>query len=515
MIPDNANIIQPQPGFQVNFLSSEADIVIGGGSAGGGKTFAELLEPTRHINNKDFGCVMFRRTTVQITNQGGLWDSSAKIYPLIKAKPNIQLREWRFPSGAKISFRHLEHENNIYDHQGAQYALIIFDELTHFTKKQFFYMLSRNRSTCGVKPYIRATTNPDPDSWVASFIEWWIDPETGYPIPERAGVLRYMLVHDDTIVWGDSKQEVIDRLPGDFFDRFPPEVNKNDLIKSVTFIPGSVHENIELMRVDPGYLANLMAQDKEEKLRLLDGNWKISMDGLNIFFHSAINDLFTNFPLEHGFRGITCDAARFGRDLCVIFVWLGWRVVKCVILMSSDEQDIVNEIEGLRKQFNVMKSNVLIDQDGVGGGAVGLGGYVGFSGGAHAKADPETGIVENYENFKTQCFYRMAEKVNAGLVGLAINSETVIVVERSGRRMLGLKIKLGNEVESVVDVIKRHLKAIKKKNVDKEGKKRINTKEEQKIILNGESPDFADTLMMREAFEFLHGSGERQTGRRN
>jgi hypothetical protein len=45
-----------------------------------------------------------------------------------------------------------------------------FDELTHFSESQFFYMLSRNRSMCGVRPYVRATTNPDADSWVATFI---------------------------------------------------------------------------------------------------------------------------------------------------------------------------------------------------------------------------------------------------------------------------------------------------------------------------------------------------------
>src|SRR5436305_14925946 len=70
---------------------------------------------------------------------------------------------------------------------------VCFDELTHFTAHQFFYMVSRNRSTCGVRPYIRATCNPDADSWVADFLAWWIDPQTGLPIPERAGVLRYYI----------------------------------------------------------------------------------------------------------------------------------------------------------------------------------------------------------------------------------------------------------------------------------------------------------------------------------
>ena len=82
---------------------------------------------------------------------------------------------------------------SVYDWQGAQITLICFDELTHFSAHQFFYMVSRNRSTCGVRPYIRATCNPDADSWVADLLAWWIDQETGLPIRERAGVVRYYI----------------------------------------------------------------------------------------------------------------------------------------------------------------------------------------------------------------------------------------------------------------------------------------------------------------------------------
>lgn len=61
---------------------------------------------------------------------------------------------------------------------------------------------------CGVRPYVRATCNPDADSWVAEFISWWIDPETGFAIPERAGVLRWFIRIGDTIIWGDSPEEL-------------------------------------------------------------------------------------------------------------------------------------------------------------------------------------------------------------------------------------------------------------------------------------------------------------------
>lgn len=139
-----------------------------------------------------------------------------------------------------------------------------FDELTHFSEKQFFYMLSRNRSTCGVKPYVRATCNPDADSWVAKFIAWWIDPDTGYPIKERSGVKRYFTRVDDTVIWGDTAEECAEKSGVDI-----------SLCKSVTFIASSIHDNKALLEADPSYLASLNALSLVERERLLNGNWKI------------------------------------------------------------------------------------------------------------------------------------------------------------------------------------------------------------------------------------------------
>ena len=120
--------IRPQPGAQEAFLASEADIAFYGGAAGGGKTWALLLEPLRHAGNPNFGAVVFRRNSVQVRNEGGLWDESAKLYPLVGATPQESTLQWRFPSGAKLKFAHLEHEKTKLDWQGSQIPLIGFDE---------------------------------------------------------------------------------------------------------------------------------------------------------------------------------------------------------------------------------------------------------------------------------------------------------------------------------------------------------------------------------------------------
>src|SRR6185437_10114416 len=112
-------------------------------AAGGGKTVGLILEPLRHAGRvANFTAVFFRRTTPQITNPGGLWDESRKFYPRLGGTPHLGTREWRWPRGGKIKFAHLQFDSTVYDWQGAQIALLCFDELTHFTAHQFFYMVS-------------------------------------------------------------------------------------------------------------------------------------------------------------------------------------------------------------------------------------------------------------------------------------------------------------------------------------------------------------------------------------
>jgi predicted phage terminase large subunit-like protein len=262
-----------QPGPQTDFLQSPADICIYGGAAGGGKTVALILKPLRHVRwVANFTAVFFRRTTPQIVNPGALWDESQNFYPRLGGVAHLGAREWRWPRGAKIKFSHLQFDTTVYDWQGAQITLIGFDELTHFTAHQFFYMVSRNRSTCGVRPYIRATCNPDADSWVADFLAWWIDPETGLPIPERAGILRYYIRVAGKIVWADQPEDLMQHLPRPA--DLPPDFELPRPI-SVTFIPAKVFDNPALLRVNPDYLAWLLSLPLLECERLLGGNWKI------------------------------------------------------------------------------------------------------------------------------------------------------------------------------------------------------------------------------------------------
>jgi Terminase large subunit, T4likevirus-type, N-terminal len=485
-----SKVISPQQGFQYDFLSSSADIVIGGGAAGAGKTFALLLEAARNVGVHGFGGVIFRRTTPQIFNPGGLWDKSLEIFTHIGGSPKESRSEWEFLENNRIKFNHLEYEKNLLDHQGAEYAFIGFDELTHFSKSMFFYMLSRNRSKSGVRPYVRATCNPDPDSWLAEFLSWWIDQETGYPIPERSGVLRYMIQDGDKIVWGDSIGEVIDRCPHIFSRPELQSIKPEHLVKSVTFVPGKIEDNPELIKVNPQYLGNLLSLSEEDQFRLLRGNWKIRQDGTSLFNYTKLKDIFSNFVKKSKNKFITCDAARFGRDLAVIMTWIGYKVVRIQILTKSKTTDITEAIENERERMGIPVSHVLVDQDGVGGGVVDEGGYLGFSGNATSLPDPKTEVKENYLNLKTQCYYRFATKVNEAKIAISLD-DVVVDGEQS------MEVRVGEMVYDIKKLIIDDLRSVKRKNSDKEGKLQINSKEEQKNLLGGRSPDFGDCLMMR------------------
>ncbi len=472
--------VRPQEGFQEDFLSSTADIVIGGSGAGVGKTFALLCEAVRHQSNKDFGATIFRRTYVQITNEGGLWDTSEKLYPLLQAKPNQNDCEWSFPSGARIKFSHLQHEKNKFDYQGSQIPLIGFDELTHFSESMFWYMLSRNRSTCGVRPYVRCTCNPDPDSWVARLIEWWIDPVTGFPVPERSGVLRYFTRDNDMMVWGDTPEEVLRKIPH-VLSELPADIDRLTLVKSMTFIAGNIYQNKVLLKVNPQYLGDLLAQDESTKLQLLHGNWKVKVDTESMIQYNRMLDAFTNEHVKDGTRYITADIALHGSDLFVLFVWSGMRVIDVRVVKKSEGNDVENIIKALAQQYSVGQSNICFDADGVGAYLRGyLKNAVPFNNGAAPIA--VAGSKVNYKNLKTQCYYLLAQ---------AVNDVNIFITPKVAETMLDGKF--------VRDKIVSESRAIKRFKPDHDGKLQIIPKEQMKNIL-GHSPDFLDALMMRMIF---------------
>lgn len=256
------------------------------------------------------------------------------VFPLIGAEPKKTPNpQFVFPSGAKVVFGHLERYADCLSYQGSQIPLICFDELTHFDEDVFWYMFSRIRSDSGIDGYIRATTNPDPDSWVRNFIDWWIG-KNGLAIPERSGKIRWFVRINGECIWGDTRMDLLryqfdgeitavdkthedtDELfmldPNDtkaqtivkkgekgvlyvitgtkeFFQWDGNEYRRLQAPKSVTFILSTLQDNKILMRNDPSYLANLQALPLVEQERLLGGNWDIRPSAGMYFPRSKVN----------------------------------------------------------------------------------------------------------------------------------------------------------------------------------------------------------------------------------
>lgn len=272
-------IIKPNPGAQERFLSSNADIVIYGGARGGGKSWALLLDALRYVNNPKFAAVIFRRTYPQIAAQGGLWDKSCEIYPYFGAIANKSNYRWHFPSGASVSFGHMKDERHKLNWQGAEICYLGYDELTHFTQTQFLFLLGSNRSTCGIKPYIRATCNPDAESWVRSLIAPWLEAD-GYAKPDMRDVLPCS--------FSDGQFQILSK--GKTEDNLNP--------KTLTYISADVWDNTKLLEINPDYITSLRSLPLIERERFLGirgrgGNWNIKAAAGLIFKSTWLTVTYT------------------------------------------------------------------------------------------------------------------------------------------------------------------------------------------------------------------------------
>ena len=151
----------PNEGPQTDFLAADEKDVLYGGAAGGGKSFAMLIDPLRTCHMKGHRALILRRSMPELRE---LIDKSRELYP--RAFPGTKFREvekiWNFPSGAKIEFGFLEKDADVYRYQGQAYSWIGFDEITHLpTEFGWNYLASRLRTTDpSIKTYLRCTANP-------------------------------------------------------------------------------------------------------------------------------------------------------------------------------------------------------------------------------------------------------------------------------------------------------------------------------------------------------------------
>lgn len=265
------------------------------------------------------------------------------------------------------------------------------------------------------------------------------------------------------------------------YSEFYKASKNGTLAKSKQFIIAKVEDNPYLPK---SYVETLKKLDPVSRERLLYGNWEYDDDPATLMDIEAITDLFHNkadsdwddgtpTARDERPRYIICDVARYGNDRTVITVWKGWECVAVYIFKNTSTVTVAKLILKYQKQWNVLSSHILVDEDGIGGGVkdqlYGIKGFI-------ANSRP-MGKNTNYRNLKAQCAFALADAVN--------------------KRKMAVRIQNPDMRAGLVE----ELEQIKAKDIDKDGKLQIVPKEDVKANI-GRSPDIGDCLIMRMYFAF-------------
>lgn len=245
-------LFEPNPGPQTEFLASSEREVLYGGAAGGGKSYALIIDPLRYCNNKNFNALILRRTNDELRE---LIHKSQELYP--NAYPGAKWMEkksqWTFPSGARIWMTYLEQDKDVLRYQGQAFTYIGIDELTQYaTPYAWDYLRSRLRTADPSLPvFMRATTNPGGPghSWVKKM---FIDPE----VPGRP-FWATDISTGETLVYPSRHSKAGEPL----FRR--------------RFVPAKLLDNPYLYNAGD-YEAMLLSLPEVQRKQLLEGSWDIA-----------------------------------------------------------------------------------------------------------------------------------------------------------------------------------------------------------------------------------------------
>lgn len=494
-----------QRGSQEKFLSSQADITIVGGSRGGAKSFSLLMEGLKDITNPRFNAILMRN---EKTDLDDLVKTSYQLYTQFGTyNRSINDMTWNFLNGGSLKFSYYAGTYSDFEtrFRGRQFSFIGIDEITQIEFKKFKFLVTCNRNAAKIRNRFYGTCNPDPDSWVRIFIDWWIG-EDGLPIKERDGVKRYCFMDGDTpdtIYWGDSPEEVYEQCANIIDKLWKPEYadlgfdKVTMFIKSVTFIFGKLEENVALITSDPNYVANLAQQGDEQRARDLEGNWNFKVAGDDIIKMDEMEHFFNN-PIQHKdqHRYISCDIALENGDICVLWLWIGDHI-EDICVINGDSKNLVETVTLKMQEWGVLEKDMVYDVNGIGQYFKGFFKQAELFGNGAAPIAPtsaeERTIKLQYANLKSQCAAMFANKLKNG--ELSINPE--LLNKKFPCKATRSHSVIRFEQKPLRQILMNERKAIRDKGTDK-GFAIIS--KDQMIRYVGHSPDYIESLIYKQKF---------------
>lgn len=258
---------RPNPGPQERFLTLTCLEALYGGSAGGGKSDAILIDAIRYVGRgygPAYQALLLRRTFPDL--EKSLIGRSHDLYPRLGATYNEQKKIWRFPGGERVIFGYLKRDKDVRQYQGAAFPFIGFDELTQFSRAQYTYLFSRCRSSVGIRCRIRGTTNPGGEGheWVYERFGPWLNPNS--ELKAGSGEILYFIREDEKDV----------NVPKGTLDEDGHPASGR------TFVRAKLEDNPYLAE-DGSYNRALKELDPVEQERLRNGNWEIK-PGKGLYF---------------------------------------------------------------------------------------------------------------------------------------------------------------------------------------------------------------------------------------
>lgn len=249
------------------------------------------------------------------------------------------------------------------------------------------------------------------------------------------------------------------------YTRFYKPSTEGKLDRNKAFIQALPVDNPNLPK---SYIQVLKSLPKSERDRLLLGKWEASDDN-QLIKQEAIDNLTSNEWVidEKSQHYITADIARMGKDNSVIYVWRGLEIIQIVKLSKTKLTETADVIKTLKQKYKVLNSNVIVDVDGVGAGVADILRAEEF----HNNATPIN--KENYQNLKTQCYYKLSEYINENKI------------------RIGVKLS-----DDEMDLIREELEQIQSAPMIDDKKLAIISKDIIKGNI-GRSPDYSDAMMMR------------------